>query len=122
MIREEEVTGADSERHEMDILRPHASSVASSLRLASTSLDINDAAQPLVPQAEGVTSIRPCCLMPRQLFPSLIGSGGRDIPEMNIDQSRSNGGVSGTTSDGPTQGEAQIRTYFLAIVEIPMTQ
>jgi hypothetical protein len=95
MIREEEVTGADSESHEMDIL---------------------------VSQAEGVTSIRPCCLIPRQLFPSLIGSRGRDIPEMNIDQFRSRGSVSGTSSDGPTQADPQIRTYFLTIVEMSMTQ
>jgi hypothetical protein len=55
MIREEEVGGADSERHEMDIIGPHTSSVTSSLRLASTSSqDINDEAQL---QAEGVTSI-----------------------------------------------------------------
>jgi hypothetical protein len=121
MICKEDVEGADSERHEMDILGPHTSSVANSLRLASTSQDINYEAQPIVSQAEGVTSICPCCLFPRQLFYSVIGSGRRDRFEMNIDPSRSREGVSGTANDGPTQAEAQIRTYFLTIVEISMT-
>jgi hypothetical protein len=122
MILEEEVGGADSERHEMDIIGPHISSAAGSLPLASISQDINDEAQPGVSQAEGVTSICPCCLIPGQLFCSVIGSGGRDIPEMNIDQFRSRDRVSGTTSDPSTQAEAQIRTYFLTIVEISMTR
>jgi hypothetical protein len=66
MILEEEVGGADSERHEMDIIGPHTSSAASSLPLASISQDINDEAQPGVSQAEGVTSICPCSLIQRQ--------------------------------------------------------
>ena len=122
MILKEEVGGADSERHEMDVIGPYTSSAASSLPLASISQDINDEAQPGVSQAEGVTSICPCCLIPRQLFSSVIGSGRRGILEMNIDQLRSRGSVSGTSSDGPTQADPQIRTYFLTIVEMSMTQ
>jgi len=101
MILEEEVGGPDSVRHEMDV---------------------NDEAQPGVSQAEGVISICPCCLIPGQLLSSVIGSEGRDIPEMNIDQFRSRDRVSGTASDRSTQAEAQIRTYFLTIVEISMTR
>jgi hypothetical protein len=40
---------------------------------------------------------------------------------MNIDQSRRNDDVSGTTSDRLTQAVAQIRAYFLMIAEISMT-
>jgi hypothetical protein len=53
-VRKEEVEGAE---HEMDILGPHTSIVASSLRSVSTGQDINDEAQSVVSQAEGVTSI-----------------------------------------------------------------
>jgi hypothetical protein len=41
---------------------------------------------------------------------------------MNVDQFRSRGGVSGTTSDGQSWAEAQIRTYSLTTVETSMTQ
>ena len=53
--RKEEVEGAET--HEMDILRPRASRVASSLRSLSTGQDINDAAQPVISRVEGLTSI-----------------------------------------------------------------
>jgi hypothetical protein len=36
---------------------------------------------------------------------------------MNIDQSRSSGDISGTTSDRLTQAEAEIRACFLMIAE-----
>jgi hypothetical protein len=66
--RKEEVGGA--EMHEMGILGPHtrAGSVANSLRSASTGQDINDEAQSVISQVGGVTSIWPCCLLPRRLF------------------------------------------------------
>jgi hypothetical protein len=44
-----------AETHEIDILGPHASSVASSLRSMSTGQDINDEAQSVISQVEGVT-------------------------------------------------------------------
>jgi hypothetical protein len=57
--RKEEVGGAET--HGMDVLGPHTSSAAataaSSLWSVSTSQDINDEAQSVVSQAEGVTSI-----------------------------------------------------------------
>jgi hypothetical protein len=115
----EEAEGAET--HEMDILGSHADSVASSLRSVSTGQDINDEAQSAVPQAEGVTSIFLCCLIPRRLFCSITGSGGNNISEINIDQSRSRGDVSHTTSDRLTQAKAQTRACFLTIVEISMT-
>jgi hypothetical protein len=117
--RKEKVEGAET--HEMDILGPHISSVASSLRLVSTGQDINDEAQSVISQVEGVTSIWPCCPIPRRLFYSVTGSMGSDISEINFNQSRSRGDVSHTTSDGVTQAEAQIRACFLTIVEISMT-
>jgi hypothetical protein len=80
----------------------------------STGQDINDEAQSIVSLAEGVTSICPCCLIPRRLFCSVAGSGGGgDAPEMNIDQSHSRDDVSHTTSDKLTQAEAQIRACSL---------
>jgi hypothetical protein len=57
--RKEEVQGAET--HEMDILGPHASSVASSLRSVSIGQDTNDEAQSVISQVEGVTSICPFC-------------------------------------------------------------
>jgi hypothetical protein len=64
IVHEEEVGGAET--HEMDHLGPHTGNVASPLRSAvSTGQDINDEAQPIVSQAEGVTSIWPCCRIPR---------------------------------------------------------
>jgi hypothetical protein len=52
----EEVGGSDT--HEMDKLGPHTGNVASPPRSAvSTGQDINYEAQPVVSQAEGVTSI-----------------------------------------------------------------
>ena len=60
--RKEEVEGAES--HEMDILGPPTSGVASSLlRSVSTDQDINDEAQPVVSLAEGTNSIFPFCLV-----------------------------------------------------------
>jgi hypothetical protein len=119
--RKEEVEGAET--HEMDIFEPHTSSVASSLRSLATGQDINDrdGAQSVVSQAEGVTSIWPWCLIPRRLFCSVTGSGGSDISEINIDQSRSRDNISLITSDRLTQAEAQSRACFLTIVEILMT-
>jgi hypothetical protein len=118
--RKEEVEG--SETHEMDILGPHTSSVASSRRSVSTGQDINDDAQSAISPVEGVTSICPCCLIPRRLFCSVTGSGGSDVPGMNIDRSRrSSDGVSHTTNDRPYQAEAQARACFITIVEISMT-
>jgi hypothetical protein len=63
IVREEEVVGADSETHEMDILEPHTSNVANSLRLASTSQDINDEAQP-----EGVNLYLPLLSHPETII------------------------------------------------------
>jgi hypothetical protein len=53
--RKEEVEGALT--HEMDILEPHTSSTTSSLRSVSTGQDINNGAQSVISQVEGVTSI-----------------------------------------------------------------
>jgi hypothetical protein len=119
--RKEEVEGVET--HEMDILGPHTSSVAGSLRSVSTGQDINDEAQSVISQAEGVISIWPCCRIPRQLFCSVTGSGGSDISEISIDQPRSSrDDVSHTTSDRLTQAEeAQTRACFLTIVEISTT-
>jgi hypothetical protein len=96
--RKEEVGGAEA--HEMDILGPHTSSAAGSLRSVSTGQDINDEAQSVVSQDEGVTSIWPCCRIPRPIFCSVTGSRGNDAPKMNI------------TSDRLTQAEAQTRALF----------
>jgi hypothetical protein len=113
--RKEEVEVAET--HEMDIQGgPHTSSVASSLRSVSTGQDINDEAQSVVSEVEGVTSICPCRRIPRRLFCSVTGSA-----EMNIDQSRSSDDVSHTTSDRLAQAEAQTRACFLRIVDISMT-
>jgi hypothetical protein len=71
---------------------------------------------------KGVTSIWPCCLIPRRLFCSVTGSGGEsDPPEMKINQSHSRDDVGHVTNDRPSQAEAQIRACFLTIVEISMT-
>ena len=90
MVREEEVGGAVT--HEMDILGPHTSRVASSLRSASTGQHINDEAeeeQPaVVSQAEGVTSIRPFCIISRRLFCSVTGFWG-GIPRDTTSDSES---------------------------------
>jgi hypothetical protein len=53
--RKEEVGGAET--HEMNIIEAHASSAAGSLPFVSTGQDINDEAQSVIPQIEGVTSI-----------------------------------------------------------------
>jgi hypothetical protein len=106
MVLEEEVGGADSETHEMEIPGPHTSSVASSLRLASNSKDINDGVQPVVSQGQGVTSIFPCCLIPSRLFCSVTVTGS-GVPEMNIDQPRSRDDVG---SDRQTEAQ---RACFL---------
>ena len=107
-VREEEVEGAETRG--TDKLGPHISSLPSPLQSVSTGQDINNGAQPVVSQAEGVTSIWPCCRIPRRLFCSITASrGGGDTPEkpeMNI------------TEDGLTHAEAQIRTCFPTIVEI----
>ena len=106
-VREEEVEGAKT--REIDKLEPHTSNLASPLRSVSTGQDINDEAQPVVSQGEGVTSIWPCCRIQIRLFCSVTASTGGDAPEksdMNI------------TGDGVTQAEAQPRMCFLTIVEI----
>ena len=64
--RNEVVEGAET--HEMDILGPHTSSVACSLRSVSTGQDINDEAQLVISQVEGVTTIWPWCYIPRRLL------------------------------------------------------
>jgi hypothetical protein len=117
--RKEEVEAAET--HEMDILGPHAGSAASSLRSVSTGQDINDEAQSVVSQVEGVTSIWPCCPIPRRFFYSVTGSRGSDAPEMNIYQSRSSDDVNSITSDRLPQAEAQTCACFLTIAEISMT-
>jgi hypothetical protein len=120
--RNEEVEGAET--HEMDMIGTHtrAGSVASSLRSVSTGQDIrvSDEAQSVAPQAEGVTSICPCCRIPRRFFCSVTGSEASDVPEINIVQPSSDD-VSHTTSDRLIQAEAQTRACFLTIVEISMT-
>ena len=109
--KEEEVEGAET--CEMSILGPHTSNIASSLRSVSTDQCINDQAQSVVSEAEGVTSIWPCCRIPRRSFCSVTGSGGSDAPKMNIDQSHKSGDVDSTTSDMLTRAEAQTRACFL---------
>jgi hypothetical protein len=111
--RKEEVEGAET--HQMDILGPHTGSAV------SAGQDINDEAQSVISQVEGVTSIWSYCLVPRRLFCSVTGSGGGDAPEMDIDQSRSSDDVSHTASDRPCQAEAQTCSCFLTIVKISMT-
>jgi hypothetical protein len=61
-VCEEEVGGVET--HEMDTIGPHTSSVANALHSVSTGQDINEA-QSVVSQAEGATSICPCCLIQR---------------------------------------------------------
>ena len=61
-VREEEVGGVET--HEMDTLGPHTSSVENPLPSVPTAQDINEA-QSIVSQAEGATSICPCCLIQR---------------------------------------------------------
>jgi hypothetical protein len=113
--RKEEVGGADT--HEMDILGPLTSSASaeSPPRSVSTGQDANDEAQSVVSQDQGVTSIWPCCRIPRRLFCSVTGSGGSDAPE--VDQSRRNDDASAATSNRLTQAEAQIRAYLLTILK-----
>ena len=67
-VREEEVGRVET--HEMDILGPHTSREASSLRSVPTGQNINEA-QLVVSQAEGATSFFTCCLIYRQLFCSV---------------------------------------------------
>jgi hypothetical protein len=76
--RKEEVGGAET--HEMDNLGPHTSNVATPLRSVSTGQDINDDAQPVVPQAEGVTSIWPCCPTRDDFLVLLQDPGGEATP------------------------------------------
>ena len=109
--RKEEVEGAET--CEMSILGPHTSNIASSLRSVSTDQCINDEAQSVVSEAEGVTSIWPCCRIPRRSFCSVTGSGGSDAPKMNLDQSHKSGDADSTTSDTLTRAEAQTRACFL---------
>ena len=59
----EEVEGAET--HEMDRFGPCTSCVTSPLRSVSPSQEINDKAHSVISQAEGVTSISPCYLIPR---------------------------------------------------------
>jgi hypothetical protein len=119
--RKDEVEGAET--HKMDILEPHTSGVASSLRPVSACQDINDEAQLAVPPVEGVTSIWPSCRILRRLFCSVTGSGGSNALEMSlinwtIDQSRGSDNVSHTRL---IRTNAQSRARFLMIVEISMT-
>jgi hypothetical protein len=97
-VCKEEVERAET--HEMDILGPHTSSVTGSLRSVSTGQDINDGAQSVISQVEGVTSIWHWCRILRRLACSVTGFKGDDISEINIDQSRSSrDDVSHTTLD-----------------------
>ena len=114
----EEAEGAET--HEMDRLGPRTSSVASplrSLRSVSTGQEINDEARSVVSQAQGVTSISPCCLIPRRLSGSVTESWGYDTSEMNIDQSHRSDDI----NDRQSQAEAQTRACFLMFVELSMT-
>ena len=93
MNREEDVEGAET--HEIDDLGTHTSSVASSVLSVSTGKNIKDKAQS-------------------------VGSGGSDIAEKNVYQSRCRDEVSHATSDRLCQAEAQTRACFLTIAEISM--
>ena len=62
-VREEKMGRVET--HEMDIFGPHTSRVASSLQLAPTAQDINEAQSVDPAQAESATSICPCCLVQR---------------------------------------------------------
>ena len=73
----------------MDILGPHTSSVTIPLRSISTVQDINDGAQPVI-----------------------VGSGGSDGFEVNIDQPRSRDDVGYTTGDRLSEAEARTRASF----------
>jgi hypothetical protein len=80
-----------------------------------------DLAQPVVSQAETLdeTSAPACCCIPSGVFrpfTSIRGGGS------NIDHSQRNVSDQLTeTGQGSGQAEAQIREYFLTIVEISMT-
>ena len=118
-VCKKEVEGAET--HEMGILGPHTNSVTSSLQSMSTGQDINDEAQSVNSQAEGVTSIWPCSRIPRRSFCSVTGSRRSDAHEVNIDQSRNSDDVGSTTSDILAQAEAQTCACFHTIVGISMT-
>ena len=94
-----------SETHEMDGLRPRTSNVANPLHSVSAGQEINDEAQSVVSHAEGVASIRPCCLISRRMFCFVTGSRGNNAPEMNIDHSHRSDGV----NDRRSQAEVQTR-------------
>jgi hypothetical protein len=98
-------------KEEVEGVEIHINNVASSLRLVSTGQNINDEAQPVVSQAEGVTSIWPRYRIPRRLFCSVTGN---DAPEISDH-------VSGSTNDRLTRTEPQTRACFFTIVEISMT-
>lgn len=113
-VCEEEV--GEIEMHEKDILGSHAGSVASSLQSVPTAQDINEA-QSVASQAKGATSISLAVVSRNDYFVlllCLIGSGGSDISEKGIEQSRSSDDV----NDRLSKAEAQTRAYFLPIVEI----
>jgi hypothetical protein len=79
-----------------------------------------DAAQPVVSQAETLdeTSTSACCCIPSGVFRPFISMRSGN----NIDHSQRNVSNRSTqTGQGPGQAEAQIRTYFLTMVEISMT-
>jgi hypothetical protein len=65
IVREEDLGGAET--HEMGSLGPHISSVTSPLRSVTVSAgqDINDEAQSVVSQPEGVAFSCLSCLIPR---------------------------------------------------------
>jgi hypothetical protein len=81
----------------------------------------SDPAQPVVSQAETLdeTPTSACCCIPSGVFrpfTSMRGGGN------NIDHSQHNVSNQSTqTGQGSGQAEAQIRAYFLTIVEISMT-
>jgi hypothetical protein len=79
-----------------------------------------DPAQPDVSQAETLdeTASSACCCIRSGVFRPFTSMRGGS----NIDHSQRNVSNHSTqTGQGPGQAEAQIRTYFLTMVEISMT-
>jgi len=98
-----------------------------------TGQDADNEAQPAVSQAEGVTSISPCCCFPENCYPFLLQVEERRESDtlatgMNMVQSQRNNVNMDATSDRPTQAgqgqiqaEIQFRAYFVTTVEVSMT-
>jgi hypothetical protein len=121
----------------MAIFQPDTSSVENPpvpvSQATVTGQDADNGAQPAVLQAEGVTSISPCCCIPEKLFVLLLkeerrGESDLRATDINIGQSQRNDLNMSATSDGPTQtGQGQIqadtlfRAYFVTTVEVSMT-